>query len=61
MTERIKDKVLVITGASSRIGPGMARSFHAAGALAALGDLRQHVVERAAADLDSERTFSGRM
>ena len=59
MTEGIKDKVVVITGATGRIGLGMARSFHAAGALVALGDLRQDAVERVAVDLGSERTFAG--
>ena len=59
MTDGIKDKVVVITGATGRIGLGLARAFHAAGALVALGDLRQDAVERAAADLGSERTFAG--
>jgi NAD(P)-dependent dehydrogenase (short-subunit alcohol dehydrogenase family) len=59
MTEGIKDKVVVITGASGRIGLGMAQAFHAAGALVALGDLRQDAVDRAAADLGGERTFAG--
>jgi len=59
MADGIKGKVVVITGATGRIGLGMARLFHAAGALVALGDLRQDVVERAAADLGSKRTFAG--
>ena len=59
MTEGIKDKVVVITGATGRIGLGMAQAFHAAGALVALGDLRQDAVDRAAADLGCERTFAG--
>jgi 3-oxoacyl-[acyl-carrier protein] reductase len=59
MTENFKDKVVVITGASGRIGLGIARAFHAAGALVALGDLRQDTAERAAADLGAERTFAG--
>ena len=59
MTEGIKDKVVVITGATGRIGLGLARAFYASGALVALGDLRQDAVERAAADLGSERTFAG--
>jgi NAD(P)-dependent dehydrogenase (short-subunit alcohol dehydrogenase family) len=59
MTEGIKDKVVVITGATGRIGLGMAQAFHAAGALVALGDLRHDAVDRAAADVGSERTFAG--
>jgi 3-oxoacyl-[acyl-carrier protein] reductase len=59
MTEGIKDKVVVITGASGRIGPGLAQAFHAAGVLVALGDLRQDMAERVAADLGGERTFAG--
>jgi 3-oxoacyl-[acyl-carrier protein] reductase len=59
MTEGIKDKVVVITGARGRIGLGMARAFHAAGALVALGDLRQDEVDQAAAVLGFQRTFAG--
>ena len=59
MTEGIRDQVVVITGASGRIGLGLAQAFHAAGALVALGDLRLDMVERAAADLGGERTFTG--
>ncbi len=59
MTEGIKDKVVVITGATGRIGLGLAQAFHAAGALVALGDLHQDAVDRAAADVGSERTFAG--
>jgi len=59
MTEGIKDKVVVITGASGRIGPGLAQAFHAAGALVALGDMRRDMAERVAADLGGERTFAG--
>jgi 3-oxoacyl-[acyl-carrier protein] reductase len=59
MTEGIKDKVVVITGATGRIGLGLARAFHASGALVALGDLSQDAVERAATDLGSERIFAG--
>ena len=58
MTEGIKDKVVVITGAGAGIGLGMAQAFHAAGALVAMGDLRPDTVERAAGDLGSERTFA---
>jgi NAD(P)-dependent dehydrogenase (short-subunit alcohol dehydrogenase family) len=59
MAETLEGKVVLITGASGRIGLGMAQAFHAAGALVALGDLRQDRVEGAAADLGSERTFAG--
>jgi len=59
MAETLQGKVVVITGAGAGIGLGMARAFHAAGALVAMGDLRQDTVERAAADLGGERTFAG--
>jgi len=59
MAETLKGKVVVITGAGAGIGLGMAQAFHAAGAWVAMGDLRQDTVERAAADLGSERTFAG--
>jgi NAD(P)-dependent dehydrogenase (short-subunit alcohol dehydrogenase family) len=59
MTEDFKEKVVVITGATGRIGLGMVQAFHAAGALVALGDLRQDAVDRAAADLGGEKTFAG--
>jgi len=59
MTVGITDKVVVINGAGAGIGLGMAQAFHAAGALVALGDLRQDTVERAAADLEGGRTFAG--
>ena len=38
MAETLEGKVVLITGASGRIGLGMAQAFHAAGALVALGD-----------------------
>jgi 3-oxoacyl-[acyl-carrier protein] reductase len=59
VAEGIKDRVVVVTGASGRIGPGLAKAFHAAGALVALGDMRQDMAERVAADLGGERTFAG--
>ena len=60
MAETLEGKVVLITGASGRIGLGMAQVFHAAGALVALGDLRQDTVERAAAhDPGGKRTFAG--
>ena len=59
MAETLTGKVVVITGATGRIGLGLARSFHAAGASVALGDLRQDAVDHAAADLGSRRIFAG--
>jgi len=59
MAETLEGKVVLITGASGRIGLGMAQAFHAAGALVALGDLRQDTVERASADLGGKRAFAG--
>ena len=51
MAETFEGKVVLITGAGGRIGPGLAEIFHAAGAKVALGDLRQDAVDRLAADL----------
>ena len=59
MAETFEGKVVLITGASGRIGLGLAQTFHAAGAKVALGDLRQDAVDRVAADLGGERTFAG--
>jgi 3-oxoacyl-[acyl-carrier protein] reductase len=59
MVETLEGKVVLITGATGRIGLGMVQAFHAAGALVALGDLHQDTVERAAADLGGKRTFAG--
>jgi len=59
MAETLEGKIVLITGATGRIGLGMAQAFHAAGALVALGDLHQDTVERAAADLEGKRTFAG--
>jgi NAD(P)-dependent dehydrogenase (short-subunit alcohol dehydrogenase family) len=53
------EAMVVVTGAASGIGLGIAEAFHAAGGRVALGDLRQDAVERAAAGLGSERTFAG--
>ena len=52
------DAVVVVTGAASGIGLGIAEAFHAAGGRVALGDLRQDAVERAAAGLGGERVFA---
>jgi len=61
MAETLQGKVVVITGAGAGIGLGITRGFHAAGALVAMGDLRQDTVERAAADLGGERTFAAQI
>lgn len=55
VTEDIRGKVVVITGAGAGIGLGMSQAFHAAGAQVTLGGLRQDTVERAAADLEGGR------
>ena len=59
MAETPAGKVVLITGATGRIGLGMVQAFHAAGALVGLGDLHQDTVDRAAADLGDRRTFAG--
>ncbi len=52
------DAVVVVTGAASGIGLGIAQAFHAAGGRVALGDLRKDALERAAAGLGGERIFA---
>lgn len=49
--------VVLVTGAAAGIGHGIARAFHDAGARVALGDLRQHPLERAASALGGEGVF----
>lgn len=61
MAKTLEGEVVLITGAGAGIGLGMAHAFHAAGAMVALGDLRQDTVERAAADLGGGRTFAGQV
>lgn len=53
------DAMVVITGAASGIGLGIAQAFHAAGGRVALGDLHKDTVERAAAGLGGDRVFTG--
>jgi NAD(P)-dependent dehydrogenase (short-subunit alcohol dehydrogenase family) len=45
------DHVVLVTGAAAGIGQAIARSFHAAGARVALGDVREAPLERAASGL----------
>jgi NAD(P)-dependent dehydrogenase (short-subunit alcohol dehydrogenase family) len=51
--------LVVVTGAASGLGLGIAQAFHAAGALVAMGDVRKDAVESAAAGLGAERVFAG--
>ena len=51
--------MVVVTGAGTGIGQGIAQAFHAAGGRVALGDLRKDAVEHSAAGLGGERTFAG--
>lgn len=51
--------LVVVTGAASGLGLGIARAFHAAGARVAMGDVRKDAVESAAARLGSDRVFAG--
>jgi NAD(P)-dependent dehydrogenase (short-subunit alcohol dehydrogenase family) len=51
--------MVVVTGAASGLGLGIARAFHAAGARVAMGDVRKDAVEIAAAGLGGERIFAG--
>lgn len=59
MAEALEGEVVLITGASASIGLGMARAFHTAGALLALGNFCQDSVKAAAVELAGERTFAG--
>lgn len=53
------EAMVVITGAASGIGLGIAQAFHAAGGRVALGDLHKDTVECAAAVLGGDRVFPG--
>jgi 3-oxoacyl-[acyl-carrier protein] reductase len=52
------EATVVVTGAASGIGLGIAHAFHAAGARVALGDLRQDAAKREADALGGGRTFA---
>ena len=51
--------LVLVTGAASGLGLGIAEAFHAAGARVAMGDVRKDAVESAAAGLGGERIFAG--
>jgi NAD(P)-dependent dehydrogenase (short-subunit alcohol dehydrogenase family) len=51
--------MVVVTGAASGIGLGIAQAFHIAGGRVALGDLHKDAVECAAAGLGGDRVFAG--
>ena len=53
------EAMVVVTGAASGIGLGIAQAFHAAGGRVALGDLHEDTVGRAAARLGGDRVFAG--
>jgi 3-oxoacyl-[acyl-carrier protein] reductase len=53
------DITVIVTGAASGIGLGIAQAFHAAGGRVALGDLHKNAVERAAATFGGDRVFAG--
>ncbi len=53
------DAVVVVTGAASGIGLGIAQAFHAAGGRVALGDLHKDALERTATGLGGDRVFTG--
>src|SRR5437870_11499859 len=51
---RFDGQVVIVTGAASGIGLGIARAFHDAGASVVLGDVREDALDQA------QTTFSGR-
>lgn len=55
--ERFVDKVVVVTGAGSGIGEGIARRFSAEGASVVLAGRTRSKLDRVAADLPGERTL----
>ncbi len=57
MTDRLKDKVAVITGAASGIGAGAARLFHAEGAMVVLADMQEGPGAAIARDLGARARF----
>ncbi len=57
MTDRLKDKIAVITGAASGIGAGTARLFHAEGAKIIIADLQVAAGEALAKELGDRARF----
>ncbi|MGZ5181920.1 MAG: SDR family NAD(P)-dependent oxidoreductase [Ramlibacter sp.] len=55
--DRFQDKVVVVTGAGSGIGEGIARRFSAEGACVVLAGRTREKLDRVAADLPRERTL----
>ena len=53
--------MVVVTGAASGLGLGMAQAFHAAGARVAMGDVWEDVVASEAAKLGDDRVFAARL
>ena len=57
MTDRLKDKIVVITGAASGIGAGTARLFHAEGASVVIADMQEEAGAALAGKLGARARF----
>ena len=55
---RFDGQNVIVTGAASGIGFGIAREFHDAGASVVLGDVRQHALDQARATFSDQRRLA---
>src|SRR3954466_450722 len=55
---RFDGQVVIVTGAASGIGFGIARAFHDAGASVVLGDVREDALDQAGATFSSQERLA---